>query len=145
MTVQPVNKALIEIAKTVSDLEGVKLAPTFPPEGISQTPAAIIYVLEGRHEARSIANRHGFYNIAIDILARRNNQSRDMETLTPYLDLVPQACLDEVSDDGDQFNNTIETFAAVVTNFIPEYQYQDVQYIAYRFVLEDVKFIVTTS
>lgn len=145
MTVQPVNKALIEIAKTISDLEKVKLSPTFPPEGVSQTPAAIVYVLEGVHEARSIANRHGFYNIAIDLIVTRNNQARDMEALTPYLDLVPQACLDEVSDDGDQFNNTIETFERVTTNFVPEYQYQGVQYVAYRFVIERVKFIITTS
>jgi hypothetical protein len=140
-----IDSAIREIASVVEDVAGIEQAPTYPPEGTAKNMVALTYVQNGNMEIASEGARHSLWDVNIDILRRRVEMSKDMEALLSVLDPLKDALAAEVSWNGgtvgDQFDNTIETFLSLKIEFIPEYDYQSVKYIGYRFTMIGVKFI----
>lgn len=133
--------ACTEIARTVKEVVGIKNAPTYPPEGINESPYVITYIQAGDLDIASEGSRHSLWDINCDLLVARKNMAADMQKLVALLDPLKDAFAAEVSTDGDQFNNSIETFRNLHVEFVPDYTYQAVQYVGYRFTLQGVKFI----
>jgi len=132
--------AVTQIAATVDAITGVTAA-AYPPEGTNRPLTALVYPQTGGMAIASDGNRHSLWDINIDLLRTRNNMADDMRTLVGVLDPIKNALAAEVSTGGDQFSNTLETFLALRVEFIPDYVYQNVQYICYRFTMVSVKFI----
>lgn len=139
------ESAIKEIANVVGDVAGIEQAPNYPPEGTAKNLVALTYIQGGTMDIASDGARHGLWDVNIDLLRRRVDMSKDIEALTVLLDPLKDALAAEVSWDGstagDQFSNTIETFLSLKVEFVPEYDYQSVKYIGYRFTMVGVKFI----
>lgn len=142
---QVMEAAIREIAKVVADVSGIEQAPNYPPEGTAKNMIALTYPQNGNMEIASEGARHSLWDVNVDLLRRRIDMAKDMEALIELLDPIKDALAAEVSWNGgtvgDQFSNTIETFLSLKIEFIPEYDYQSVKYIGYRFTMIGVKFI----
>ena len=138
-----VATAIAAIAAVVDGVSGVTLAPTYPRETMNESPFAVTYVITGEIDVGPIGTRKSLLNIAIDLLIPRRDISLDMQTLTPFLDSVPAALLAEVSTGGDVFSGTIDTFEFISIEFIPDVVYGGVQHIGYRFLMNNVKFLIS--
>jgi len=130
-----------EISAVAGQVTGIKRAPAYPPEGINESPYIITYIQAGDMDIASEGSRHSLWDINCDLLVARKNMAIDMEKLVSLLDPVKEAFAAEVSNNGTQFNDSIETFRNLHVEFVPDYTYQAVQYIGYRFTLQGVKFI----
>jgi len=135
--------AIAAIAAVVDSVSGITLAPTYPRETMNETPFAVTYVTNGEIDAGPIGTRKSLTNIAIDVLIIRRDIALDMETLTPFIDSVPAALLTEISTGGDIFSGTIDTFESISIEFLPQIDYGGVQMIGYRFLMNNVKILVS--
>ena len=133
--------ACTEIALVAAGVSGIKRAPTYPPEGINESPYVLTYIQAGDMDIASEGSRHSLWDINCDLLVARKNMTDDMTKLVALIDPIKTAFAAEVSTNGDQFNNSIETFRNLHVEFVPEFVYQSAQYIGYRFTLQGVKFI----
>ena len=135
--------ALAAIAAVVDGVSGITLAPTYPRETMNESPFAVTYVSSGEIDIGPIGTRKSLENIAIDVLVVRRDVALDMETLTPFLDSIPAALLAEVSTGGDIFSGTISTFESISIEFLPFIDYGAVQMIGYRFMMNNVKILIS--
>jgi uncharacterized membrane protein len=138
-----VATAIAAIAAVVDGVSGVTLAPTYPRETMNESPFAVTYVITGEIDIGPIGTRKSLLNIAVDFLIPRRDIALDMETLTPFLDSIPAALLGELSTGGDIFSGTISTFEFLSIEFIPDVVYGGVQHIGYRFLLNNVKLLIS--
>jgi hypothetical protein len=135
------DTAVTEIAKVVNRVAGINAAPAYPPESMTESVFAITYIQAGDLDIASEGSRHSLWDINIDVLCVRNNLTRDMKKLLSILDPLKDAIAAEVSSGGDQFTDSIETFRNLHCEFVPDYTYQGVQYVGYRYTMQGVKFI----
>ena len=138
-----VATAVAAIAAVVDGVSGVTLAPTYPRETMNESPFAVTYVVGGEIDAGPIGTRKSLLSIAIDLLIPRRDIALDMETLLPFVDSIPAALLTEVSTSGDIFSGTISTFDFITIEFIPSIDYGGVQMIGYRFLMNNVKLLIS--
>jgi hypothetical protein len=134
--------ALTAIAAVVAGVSGIKRAPDTPSENINEYPFALTYVMDGAINIGPIGTKKSLLSISIDLLTVRRDIALDMAILTPYLDSIPLALVSELSTGGDQFSNTISTFGNLHIEFLPLYPYAGAEMIGYRFVMEEVKFLM---
>lgn len=142
---QPFEKAIVEITKKVSEVTGIARAPQLPTESANNYPVALTYLGTGKLTAGPIGSRKSLYNVVIDILTKYNNLERDLEILNPFVDLIPQALLEEVSDSGTQFNHTVSTFEYISIQYLSGIRYANVDCRGYRFIMNDLKILVNTE
>ena len=138
-----VATAVAAIAAVVDGVSGVTLAPTYPRETMNESPFAVTYVITGEIDIGPIGTRKSLLSIAIDLLIPRRDIALDMETLLPFIDSIPNALLSEVSTGGDVFSGTISTFEFLSIEFIPQADYGGAQYIGYRFLMNNVKLLIS--
>lgn len=138
-----ITTALAAIAGVVAGVSGIKTAPANPRESINEYPFAVTYVMDGVLNVGPIGTKKSLLNIAIDLLTVRRDIEIDMAVLTPFLDTVPAALVGEVSIGGDVFSGTINTFENLRLEFLPLYDYGGVPMIGYRFIMENVKLLVS--
>jgi len=131
------------IAAVVDSVSGVTLAPTYPRETMNESPFAVTYVVGGEVDAGPIGSRKSLLSIAIDLLIIRRDIALDMEALLPFVDSIPNALLSEISTGGDIFSGTISTYDYITIEFIPSIDYGGVQMIGYRFLMNNVKLLVS--
>jgi len=138
-----VATAVAAIAAVVDGVSGVTLAPTYPRETMNESPFAVTYVITGEIDIGPIGTRKSLLSIAIDLLIPRRDIALDMETLLPFVDSIPNALLSEVSTGGDVFSGTISTFEFLSIEFIPQADYGGAQHIGYRFLMNNVKLLIS--
>lgn len=139
-----VAAALTAIAGVVAGVPGIRSAPASPTEQANGDPYAAIYLASGNATVGVIGSKFKLCTIAIDVLKARKDLPRDLATLTPFVDSVPDALLAQVSGEGQKFSNTIETFASIQIELLPNVQYGDIQMIGYRFAMQGVKFLTSS-
>ena len=130
--------AITEIVGVLRAVSGLKNVPINPPEQMNYDTYAVVYPEQGSVDVAPIGTRESLHNIAIDVLTTRTDLARDMARIIPFLDLIPTALLSEMTDSGDIFSNSIETFGKLTYSFIST-DYGGTPVIGYRFVMEDVK------
>ena len=130
--------AITEIVTVLRGVSGLKNVPINPPEQMNYDTYAVVYPERGSIDVAPIGTRESLHNIAIDVLTTRTDLARDMARLEPFLDTIPNALLSEMTDSGDIFSNSIETFGALTYAFIST-DYGGTPVIGYRFVMEGVK------
>jgi len=139
---QPVDNAIAKIAAIVAGVSGIRQAPTYPTETQSVDPFAITYVYNGTVNAGVIGSKKMLLSIAVDLYIPRLDLARDMATLTPFLDLITNALLGQVSGSGGLFSGSITTFERLDIEFLPNMTYGAVTMIGYRFLMNNVKLLL---
>jgi hypothetical protein len=150
MAEQALEKAVREIVtvlRTVSPFTNSNQVPLNPTSVQSYSTFAVVYPYTGSIDTGPTGSRKALHNIAIDVLTKNMDLARALESTKPLVDTVPLALLREVSFDSDsnpgqQFNNSISTFARITYQFIPQGDYGGVPVIGYHFAMEDVKILV---
>jgi hypothetical protein len=131
------------IATVVGATTGIRVATSTPNETPPADPFAIIFELEGSAVVGTMGARKTLDNIAVDVLKQRKDLPRDIAALNSYLDSIPRAMIGEITEGGGKFGvPTFQTFSGVHKIFLPSIEYGGVQYIGYRFVMQDCKFLV---
>lgn len=133
-----------QIMTVISNVPGVNQAPINANDTQNIFPFAIGYLSTGELGVGPIGTRKSLYNVTIDLLTKTNNLSADLELLDPFVDSIPLALLQEVSDNGDKFSNTISTFDRINIQYIPLVDYSGVSCRGYRFIMVNVKILSNT-
>lgn len=142
---QPINLAVLGVATVVRAVSGIAQAFDYPPDQPNYSPFTVTYVSDGDLAAGPEGTRRDLLNIATDLLLPYTMKLDDaIQTLTPFLDTIPQAFLAEVSGAGARFGGTITTFANTHISFIPKTDYAGVEMRGYQFVMQGVKILVPT-
>ena len=138
-----VKDACVQIAAVVGGVTGIRYASDTPPENNNTWPIAVVFPLSGNQAAGPIGTRRGLHNIVIDVLIAKQQSTlpRRLEFLVPLLDSIPAALLAEVTDSGDRFSSTIDTFAQINYQWIPITDYTGTPCEGYRFTMTDVKIL----
>ena len=143
MTDKTVVGAVTAIASVVGGVSGISSAPTYPFETMNESPFAVTYPMNGGIDIGPVGSKKQLVNIAIDVLTVRRDLATDLAVLEPFLDTVPAALLAEMGTSGDIFSGTIDTFSGLRFEFLPDMNYGGVQMIGYRFIMENVKLLVS--
>ena len=143
MTDKTVVGAVTAVAAVVGGVSGISSAPTYPFETMNESPFAVTYPMNGGINIGPVGSRKNLLNIAIDVLIPRRDLAADLEVLEPFLDTIPAALLAELSYSGDIFSAAIDTLESIAFEFLPEMNYGGVQMIGYRFILQNVKLLVS--
>jgi hypothetical protein len=139
---QTIAGAVTAVAAVIGGISGIEAAPATPPENTGLTLFAVTYLSSSEVNIGPIGTRKHLASISVDLVKVRRDLSLDIATLLPYTDSIPQAMLQEFTDAGDRFSNTMETFEKLTIEFMPIYEYQKVQMIGYRFTMENVKLLI---
>jgi len=137
-----IKDMMTAVAVVVDSVSGIRTATSEPRETQNIDPFAVVFMFSGSFEVGPIGTRKSLSTIAVDVLKVRRDLPRDIATLNPFLDSVPTALISEVSDGGDRFGNTIQTFGGIKVQLLPNVDYAGVQMIGYRFTMENVKILV---
>ena len=149
MAEQALEKCVREVTtilRTVSPFTNSNQVPVNPPETQSYTMFAITYPFSGVIDLGPTGTRKSLHSIAVDVLRKRVDLARDIEALKPLIDTVPLALIRQVSYDSDsnpgqQFNQSISTFARLSYTWL-QTDYAGVSVVGYHFLMEDVKILV---
>lgn len=143
MTVQATNAVVLAVATVVRAVPGIAQAFDYPPDQASYSPFTVTYVSDGDLAAGPQGTRRDLWNISTDLLLPYTMKLEDaIEALTPFLDLIPQAFLAEVSGAGARFGGTITTFTNTHISYIPKVDYGGVDMRGYQFTMQGVKILV---
>lgn len=142
---EPFENAKAAIVSVISGVTGINQAPTNPNETQNIFPFALVYLSTGTLVLGAVGTRKSLYNIAIDVVTNRMNLPDDLAILTPFVDTIPAALEAQVSGAGARFTSTISTFDSITVQFLPEFKYDGVQCIGYRFVMNNVKILSDTG
>lgn len=127
-----------EIAEDLQDIEGLRGAPSEPPEQINVFPFVVIYVRGGVWQIGAPGVIRGLHDIVVELHVARRDLPRDVRAAMSYAESVPQILLGALSAKGDRFNGSISTFGRLSYTFGPM-QWGGVDTVGFRWVLENVK------
>ena len=139
---QPIEAAIAAIANVVSGVTGIVDAPNYPNETQNYGPFALTFSPNGDLDGGPVGTRKNLFNVVVQVMVFHDNLPDDMATLTPYLDLIPQALFAEVSGTGQRFNNTISTFEKIHWEYVP-LDYGNKACLSYRFLIQNIKILVS--
>ncbi len=135
--------ALTEIQTLMAALTGVRSVPANPPDAIGVDPVVLVYAAFGNVRQKTFDDTIALHNIGIDVLVSNTDLARARKVLNPFIDSIP-AALYSARKSGSL--TAIETFGGgagegdrgIDYEFISP-TYNDVAYLGYRFVVNDVK------
>lgn len=129
-----------QLASVVANVSGIRQSPTNPNETQNDYPFAAIYLMRANTGKGSVGTGKALYTIAIDVLTPRLDLANDLAILDPFIDSIPLALTNEVSDNGDRFSGTISTFEDIDISYIVT-DYNGVPVRGYRFQMNNVKIL----
>lgn len=135
--------ALSGIATVVSGVTGIKKTDQPPVDVESEYPFSVVYFVSGNVAAAPVGTKKNLFNVAVEVLTKKIKLANDLALVNPFLDSVPLALIGEVSVGGGQFGHSIETFDNVTIEFLPDYPYNNVPMIGYRFIMNNVKILIS--
>ena len=127
-------QALIEAVQTVvRAVTGIKSAPDNVPGMLAVYPVAITYYTGGRYDTGPFGIAQSYHDIACEVLVPLKDLPRDIETLAPFIESVPEALTND-----PWLNDLCETFDRVRYEFMRS-EYAGMPVIGYRFLIENIK------
>ena len=137
--------AIAAIQTSIASISGIRSAPALPPEKMTAGvfPFVVAYPDTGTVEVNTPGEMKFLHNIVIEIHVARKDLPRDVDTLYPYAESVPNKIFTDVT-----FGGAIQTFGALSYTFgVLNWGDGDtaIQTIGFRWTMEDVKilYIVT--
>jgi hypothetical protein len=93
VTVSTLEAAITQIQTYALTLSGIRAAPAKPPDAVNVTPMAITYPRSGNWEGPSGAWKNGLQTVIVEILIPAKDLPRDVATLMPYAESLPNILL----------------------------------------------------
>ena len=119
----------------VAAVTGIKQAPQYAPEQISEFPISIAYAGPGNAGFGPGGGMKGLRSIIIEIHVSRLDLPRDLQEVMGFADSVPLALLADPTLGG-----TCSTFEQIDYDFGP-LGYGSMETIGFRFVIQNVKIL----
>lgn len=143
---QPLENACNKIVDVLRTVQGVGQVPYNPTSTQSYALFGLVYPSDGTFVVNPLGTKKGLHNISIDFLTREMDPARAMATIKPYIDLVMDKLIREVSydsdgDPGGQFSGSIQTFASLSYNYLANVEYGGVPVTGYHFSMNEVKIL----
>ena len=140
MTAQTLTGAVTAVAGVVAGVSGVNASPAYPQFNISERIFALNYVMTSVVEISETGTKQHLAMIASDLITPLTDAANeDIEVILGLIDSISTALITETTSGGDMFSGAMDTFTNLRIEFLPNYVYQNIQYIGYRVMLEDVK------
>ena len=140
MTAQTLKGAVTAVAAVVAGVSGVDASPAYPQFNISDRIFALNYIMTSVIEISETGTKQHLAMIACDLITPLTDAANeDIEVVLGLIDSISTALITEATSGGDMFSGALDTFTNLRIEFLPNYIYQNVQYIGYRIMLEDVK------
>jgi hypothetical protein len=125
--------AIEQVQVIVGAISGIKRAPHYPPDKMSEFPFAIAFPGVGVFTPDAGAKR-GLHQITLEIHTARKNMAQDVANIINYAESVSDALLA-----NPRLNSTVDTINQISYQFGP-LGYDSVLTIGYTFTI-DVKII----
>jgi hypothetical protein len=126
--------AIEQVQAIVGAISGIKRAPHYPPDKMSEFPFAIAFPASGTFTADAGGVKRGLHRITLEIHTQRKNLARDVAAVIDYGESVSSALLNNL-----RLNNTVDTINQIAYEFGP-LGYDTVVTLGYTFTI-DVKII----
>lgn len=124
--------AITQIQTIVGAISGIKQAPIYPPEKMSEFPFAIAFPGAGTITTESAGTKRGLHQISLEIHTARKNMAQDVETVIGYGETVANAILGNLT-----LNGSVDTVNGISYEFGP-LGYDTTPTLGYKFTI-DVK------
>lgn len=129
-TVLSAVKGLAAIVRAVS---GVRAAPDYPPDQMSEYPFAVTMARAGRFDFGVAGESKGLHDLVVQLHIARKDLPVDVQAAMGYSDSVPLAIMGDVTLGGN-----VSTFQRISYEF-GEMEYAGVQTVGFRWVIEGCK------
>jgi hypothetical protein len=137
-----VIQAIMDIVAQVS---GIREAPDYPPEQLSDFPFAVAFPSEGTHYFGVVGERKFIGNVILEIHVSRVSLPNAVENSIGFGDSIPNALMAFTKTAGAlPFNGTADTFESIAQTF-GELNWGDTQTLGYRFTITNIKVRTTIS
>jgi len=127
--------AIAAVQALILTLPGIKQAPAYAPEQISEFPFSVAYPGSGTWEFGAGGSMKGLLSIVIEIHVARLNLPDDISNAMVYADIVPKILLQNPTLSG-----TVSTFGTIDHEFAP-LGYGSSETIGFRWVIQNIKIL----
>lgn len=127
----------LQIIQAVMDLvgsvSGIREAPDFPPEQLSDFPFAVAFPGEGTHKFGVVGERMFLGNVVLELHVSRVDLPVAVQNSIGFGDTIPNKLMANptLNDTADVFENVTQTFG--------ELNWGDTQTLGYRFTITNIK------
>ena len=128
------SDAIKQVQIIVAGVSGVKQAPQYPPEKMSEFPFAIAFPGSGTFTPDASGTKRGLHRITLEIHTARKNMAQDVAAIIDYGESISSALLNNL-----RLNSTVDTINQIAYEFGP-LGYDSVLTIGFTFSI-DVKII----
>ena len=126
----------------IRSLSGIKVAPTEPPEDMSNVwPFVVGYPQAGSFLEVPNGVRRGLHDIVIELHVSRNDLPTAYDLAIPYVDSIPNLLMSNAQDGWD---GAISTFGEITYEF-GALDWGDIKTMGVRFIVHDVKIQTAVS
>jgi hypothetical protein len=121
------------IMDAVAQVSGIREAPDYPPEQLSDFPFAVAFPSEGTHNFGVVGERMFLGNVILEVHVSRVSLPLAVENSIGFGDTIPNKLMTDPTLGGtcDTFENIAQTFG--------ELNWGDTQTLGYRFTLVNIK------
>ena len=130
-----IENAVAAVASTVRAVTGILQVPVDPPDTVNVATFAVVYAQSGIIDNGVIGTKKALHNIAVDLLTKRTDLSRDMARVKPFIDTIATALLADPT-----FSGTMQTFESVNYELVTT-DYAGVEMIGYKFLINNAKIL----
>jgi hypothetical protein len=129
-------QAVMDIVGAVS---GIREAPDYPPEQLSDFPFAVAFPSEGTHQFGVPGERLFLGNVVLEVHVSRVDLPTAVQNSIGFGDTIPNALMAFTATAGALcLNGTADTFENITQTF-GELNWGDTQTLGYRFVITNIK------
>lgn len=130
-----VIQAVMDIVGAVT---GIREAPDYPPEQLSDFPFAVAFPGEGTHSFGVPGERLFLGNVILEVHVSRASLPLAVENVIGFGDTIPNALMNFTAAGNLPLNGTCDTFENVTQTF-GELNWGDTQTLGYRFTITNIK------
>ena len=117
---------------------GLRGAPDRPPEQVNVFPFVITRAGSGTWQIGADGTKLGLHNLIIELHVARNDLPRDLATVNPYCDSIPNLLIDKLLHDN-KWNHTISTFQNIAYRYMVSDWAVNLKTIGIEFTVNNVK------
>ena len=129
-------QAVMDIVSAVS---GIREAPDYPPEQLSDFPFAVAFPGEGTHQFSVTGERMFLGNVILELHVSRVDLPLAVQNSIGFGDTIPNALMKFTVTSGSlPLNGTCDTFESIAQTF-GELGWGDTQTLGYRFTITNIK------
>ncbi len=118
-------------------LAGIKGAPAYAPEQMSDFPFCVAYSGGGTWEFGAGQQKKGLHTIVLELHVARKNLPGDIAAAMAYSDSIPALLMSKLLTDN-KWNGTVDTFGSIRYTFGPM-GWNGAKTIGFRFFIEGIK------